>query len=86
MNNTPDSAQRRASGVGSGRMVRGVPQGCEHAPGFILDVFDGSAWLRADGSVTDKWKERGVWATEADARAALERFFSTNVRNEPRDE
>ena len=65
--------------VASGPLVRAVPKGHQPAPGFILDVFDGSAWLRADGSVTDKWEERGVWATEASARDALDRFFIPNT-------
>lgn len=50
------------------------PPGCQEIPGFILDVFDGSAWMRADGTVTDKWAERGVWPTLEDAAAAREKF------------
>ena len=39
--------------------------------GYIVDLFDGSAWLKLDGSVTDKWEERGVWATEEQAQEAM---------------
>ena len=51
-----------------------VPAGCEPAPGYILEVAENGPWLRQDGSVTDQWNERGVWATSAEAAAALERF------------
>ena len=76
--NSTDTRATAQRAVASGPLVREVPKGHQPAPGFILDVFDGSAWLRADGSVTDKWEERGVWATEASARDALDRFFTPN--------
>lgn len=48
------------------------PPGCQEIPGVILVVEVGKAWLRADGTVTEVWTERGVWPTEADAAAFLE--------------
>ena len=78
--NSTDTSATAQRAVASGPLVREVPKGHQPAPGFILDVFDGSAWLRADGSVTDKWEERGVWATEASARDALDRFFTPNIQ------
>lgn len=56
--------------------VKGVPEGCVEIPGFILDVFDGSAWMTQDGQVTDRWPERGVWPTAEAAEEALHRFLS----------
>jgi hypothetical protein len=73
-----------ALGVAEGSAIRDVPEGCQEIPGFILDVFEGSAWLRIDGTVTDNWGERGVWPTEASARAALDQFFQSNAKAEPR--
>jgi hypothetical protein len=35
--------------------------------GYIVECGKG-LWLSQDGIVTDKWSERGVWATQADAR------------------
>lgn len=70
--------------VGCGRMVRlrEPPEGCQEIPGFILDIFDGSAWLTQTGQVTDKWEERGIWPTEEAASAALETFFKPNSDDE----
>ena len=53
------------------------PPGCQEMPGFCLDVFDGSAWLRLDGTVTDKWDERGVWPTWEAVVAARDKFYPT---------
>jgi hypothetical protein len=47
--------------------VKEVPTGCLEIPGFIIDVFDGSAWITKDGQITDKWSERGIWPTAAEA-------------------
>lgn len=56
--------------------VREVPPGCEEHPGFILDVFDGSAWITQDGRVTTEWAERGVWPTEEAAAQAMHQFLA----------
>jgi len=47
-----------------------------YIPGHILALKDGKRWLRQDGSVTDVFGERGVWATEDAASAALDSFFA----------
>jgi hypothetical protein len=52
-----------------------MPSGAIEAPGYILDVFDGSAWMTEDGRVTDKWSERGVWPTAEAAQEAMNRFL-----------
>ena len=59
--------------------IRGVPEGCMEIPGYILDVFDGSAWITQDGRVTDKWAERGVWPTPEAAAEMMERCLSPNA-------
>lgn len=51
-------------------------QSKQDAGGFIIDVFDGSAWITQDGRVTDKWDERGVWLTQDEASAAMRRFLT----------
>jgi hypothetical protein len=51
-----------------------APAGSQEAPGFILDVFDGSAWMTKDGQVTTEWKERGVWGTYEEAEKAMKEF------------
>lgn len=56
----------------------GIPPGCAPAPGYILTVFDGAAWLKQDGTVTREWQERGVWPTEHEAAVALDQFFQPN--------
>ncbi len=58
--------------------IRGVPEGCQEIPGYILDVFDGSAWITQDGKVTDKWHERGIWPTPEAAAEAMQRCLSPN--------
>lgn len=55
---------------------KGVPPGCVEIPGFILDVFDGSAWMTADGKVTDVFAERGIWPTQEEAAEAMKRFLA----------
>lgn len=56
-----------------------VPAGCTlahgFAPGYILDVFDGSAWMTQDGQVTTEWGSRGIWQTIEEAQAAMDRFL-----------
>ena len=60
----------------AGSAIRGVPAGCQEIPGYILDVFDGSAWITQDGRVTDKWHERGVWPTPEAAKEMMHRCLS----------
>lgn len=47
------------------------PEGCQEIPGYIVDLFEGSAWLTKDLQVTKVWSERGVWPTQAEAHAAM---------------
>ena len=47
------------------------PEGCQEIPGFIVDLFEGSAWLTKDLQVTTVWAERGVWATQEEAKKAM---------------
>ena len=61
-----------------GSAIRGVPPGCQEIPGYILDVFDGSAWITQDGKVTDKWHERGIWPTPEAAAEMMQRCLSPN--------
>jgi hypothetical protein len=55
--------------------IRDVPAGCQEIPGYILDVFDGSAWITQDGRVTDNWHERGVWPTPEAAEEMMQQFL-----------
>lgn len=55
-----------------------VPAGCQELPGYILDVFDGSAWITQDGQVTDKWQERGIWPTREAAAEMMHQCLSPN--------
>lgn len=63
----------------TGSAISEVPLGCVEAPGYILDLFDGSAWMTQDGRVTDRWNERGVWPTAESAAEAMRRFLSPNT-------
>jgi len=54
--------------------VRPIPEGTMEAPGFIISIFDDSAWFTKDGQVTPKWEERGVWDTEEEVEAAFNEF------------
>jgi len=47
------------------------PEGCQEIPGYIVDLFEGSAWLTKDLQVTTVWAERGIWPTAAEAHAAM---------------
>lgn len=76
MSATPDSTP---VAVPTGLATLGVPPGCVEAPGYILDLFDGSAWMTQDGRVTDRWNERGVWPTAECAAEAMRRFLSPNT-------
>ncbi len=62
--------------------IRGVPEGCQEIPGYILDVLNGSAWITQDGQVTDKWKERGIWPTPEAAAEMMERCLSSNNQDD----
>jgi len=50
---------------------RNPPPACQEIPGFIVDLFEGSAWLTNDLQVTTVWAERGVWATQEEAKKAM---------------
>lgn len=39
--------------------------------GYIIDIFDGSAWLTRDLKMTPNWNERGIWTTSEEAKAAM---------------
>lgn len=56
--------------------VKPPPPGAVEAPGYIAEVFEGAAWLTADGQATDQWSERGVWPTPEAAAAAIEAAFA----------
>lgn len=51
------------------------PPGCMVQPGYILPVFGGKFWFTMTGDLTDVWSRRGVWPTEAEARAAKDEFL-----------
>lgn len=51
------------------------PEGCQEIPGYIVEIFKGSAWLTKDLQVTTVWRERGVWATQEEANAAMAALF-----------
>jgi len=51
------------------------PKGCQEIPGYIVDLFEGSAWLTKDLQVTTVWAERGVWATQEEANKAMTAVF-----------
>ena len=76
--NTPQAQPPASLGAAHGSAIRDVPAGCQEIPGYILDVFDGSAWITQDGQVTDKWQERGIWPTPEAAAEMLERYLSSN--------
>lgn len=57
------------------------PEGCQEIPGFIVDFFDGSAWLTKECQVTTEWDKRGVWATYEEAETEMMRA----LRNEMMD-
>lgn len=48
------------------------PSGCIEIKGFLLVIEPGKLWLRKDLTVTDVWSERGVWATQEEADAAMQ--------------
>lgn len=50
--------------------------GSHHIQGYILDMFDGSAWITQDGQVTDKWEERGIWPTYEAASEMMKKCLS----------
>jgi len=66
--------------------IRGVPKGCQEILGYILDVFDGSAWITQDGQVTDKWHERGIWPTPEAAAEMMQRCLSPTKLSDRRHE
>lgn len=82
----PVESQGASQLVRSGNSSAGIPPGCASAPGYILTVFDGAAWLKQDGTVTRVWAERGVWPSEHEAAVALDQFFQPNGEDEPRRE
>lgn len=43
----------------------------ESPNGYCIDMFEGSVWLRRDGSVTPNWDERGIWPTLEEAQAFM---------------
>jgi len=51
------------------------PKGCQEIPGYIVDLFEGSAWLTKGLQVTTVWAERGVWATQEEANKAMTAVF-----------
>ena len=51
------------------------PEGCQEIPGYIVELFEGSAWLTLGLGVTTVWSERGVWATQEEAHAAMAALF-----------
>lgn len=55
-------------------MKQEIPAGCQEIPGYILDVFDGSARITQDGRVTDKWQERGIWPTPEAAAEMMQQL------------
>lgn len=51
--------------------------------GYIIDIFDGSAWLTRDLKVTTQWHERGIWTTSEEAKAAMDEALTCEeVRKE----
>ena len=75
---SPDGLAGLSLGAASDSAIRGVPEGCQEIPGYILDVFDGSSWITQGGQVTDKWQERGIWQTPDAAAEMMQRCQSPN--------
>jgi len=67
-----------ALAAGTGSAALGIPSGCHEAPGFILDVFDGSAWVTRSGEITTKWEDRGVWPTVEAAESMMRQVLLAN--------
>jgi hypothetical protein len=81
-NESPDSLAGQSLGAAPCSAIRDVPAGCQEIPGYILDVFDGSAWITQDGQVTDKWQERGIWTTPEAAAEMMQRCLSPNEKGQ----
>lgn len=64
--------------------IKPIPAGAQEAPGYIVDIFDGSAWLTKDLMITDKWSERGVWPTANAAQKAMDEFLRKDKTNDNR--
>lgn len=52
-------------------LIADPPPGCQAIPGYIVELFDCSRWLRRDGTVTMVWSERGVWESPEAAGEAM---------------
>lgn len=73
---TTDNAINETMSAQNPNAIKPVPEGCMEIPGYILDVFNGSAWITQDGHVTDKWEERGVWPTPEAAAEMMQRCLN----------
>ena len=62
--------------------AREVPPRCQEVPGIILEVLDGKHWITQDGRITNRWEQRGVWATKAEAQVVLDRIDPDAAREE----
>jgi hypothetical protein len=79
---TPKTSRPASLAAAHGSAIRDVPAGCQEIPGYILDVFDGSAWITQDGRITDKWHERGIWPTPEAAAEMMQRCLSLNISSD----
>ena len=50
--------------------------------GYIIELADGGPWLKKDLTWTPIWDERGVWHELIDAKLAMARSLSPNVKAE----
>ena len=48
--------------------------------GYVLEIFDGSAWVTQDGKITFDREKRGVWPTAEAAEEMMQRCLNFDVR------
>ena len=70
-------------GTGGPQMsAREVPPGCIEVPGIVLELPGSRQWITQAGQITNEWRQRGVWATDAEAQAVLDRIDPDGQREE----
>ena len=62
--------------------AREVPPGCIEVPGIVLELPGSRQWITQAGQITNEWRQRGVWATDAEAQAVLDRIDPDGQREE----
>jgi len=49
--------------------------------GYILEIFDGSAWVTQDGKITFDREQRGVWTTAGAAEEMMQRCLNFDLES-----